>query len=75
MFVGLLVNIRWGIALTPFVIALATLTILLDIVALLRRYTFLAESQKLLDWGDESLRKAREAMSRIAKEVEKRISK
>jgi uncharacterized membrane protein len=75
MFVGLLVNIRWGIALTPFVIALTTLTILLDIVALLRRYIFLAENQKLLDWGDESLRKAREAMSRVAKEVEKRISK
>jgi len=47
MFVGLLINYTpWGITLTPIVIALTTLTILLDIVAILRRYTFLAENQK-----------------------------
>jgi hypothetical protein len=40
MFVGLLINYTpWGITLTPIIIALTTLTILLDIVALLRRYT------------------------------------
>jgi hypothetical protein len=39
MFVGLLINYTpWGITLTPIVIALTALTILLDIVALLRRY-------------------------------------
>jgi len=40
MFVGLLINYTpWGINLTVIVIALTTLTILLDTVALLRRYT------------------------------------
>jgi len=40
MFVGLLINYTpWGITLTPILIALTTLTILLDVVALLRRYT------------------------------------
>jgi hypothetical protein len=39
MFVGLLINYTpWGITLTPIVIALTTLTVLLDIVALVRRH-------------------------------------
>lgn len=41
MLVALLLNYTsWGVTLTPIVISLTALTILLDMVALLRRYSF-----------------------------------
>lgn len=86
-FVGFLLNYTpWGIRLTPLVISLAIISLGLVSVSLVRGYfqqdltSFVLgvmESNMANDTGqaDESLRNAREATSRLAKEEEKRTSK
>ena len=86
-FVGFLLNYTpWGIRLTPIVISLAIISLGLVSVSLVREYfqqdltslrLGVMESNMANNTrqADESLRKAREAMSRLARDADKRISK